>query len=253
MFVVSDGVSVEWVGNDALVMRQHDGSSDVLRISGRLAETLLAISRGDVVSSDTAEVRELSLLGLVSPYRQGLSRRAAIGAGATLGVAGMAMITLPSAAAALSTDALPEAPAGIPVPVPASPNEANDEILITRVAESDSQDSEFSLLLPVARIQNWNVIEAWLTDPSRDRRLQVGNFGLAGISRRYLEFVLVGGAVTAVESVENITISDFTVVNQLTNAGTSTIQLRLRDLTDGTESGEFSTDFAVGWPAYNPV
>jgi hypothetical protein len=46
MFSVSDGVTIEWVGDEAVVLFDHVGLTDVVRVSGRLAETLLAITRG---------------------------------------------------------------------------------------------------------------------------------------------------------------------------------------------------------------
>jgi len=252
MFSVSDGVTIEWVGDEAVVLCDHVRSTDVVRVSGRLAETLLSITRGDVVDADSSEVRELIRLGLVSTPRQGMSRRSVLGAGATLGAAGVAMMTLPSAAASLSTDVVPEEPTGIPVPIPAEPNQANNEITVTQVAQTSNQDSKFSFELPVARIQNWAVIEAWLSDETRVRTLQVGNFGLAGVVRTNMEFVVVGGVVTAVKSERDVDIFDFSVAPQMQASGSSTIQLRLRERTVGErEDGDFSADFNVSWPAFS--
>ena len=92
------GVVVEQVGDDVLVV--VPGTTEALCLSGEAAETVLTIQAGQSVSSSDAVVGELVARGVVEV--PGLSRRGLIRAGAVGAGAGIAILALPSVAAASS-------------------------------------------------------------------------------------------------------------------------------------------------------
>ena len=92
------GVVVEQVGDDVLVV--VPGTTEALRLSGEAAKTVLTIQAGESVSSSDPVVGELVARGVVEG--PGLSRRGLIKAGAIGAGAGIAVLALPSVAAASS-------------------------------------------------------------------------------------------------------------------------------------------------------
>lgn len=91
-------LAVELVGKDVLVHLPR--SSEVIRLSGAAAETFLAIQAGEPVDSSDEAVQELVAAGVVRS--RGLSRRGLVKAGAVGLGAGIAVIAIPSVAAASS-------------------------------------------------------------------------------------------------------------------------------------------------------
>ena len=94
------GVVVEQVGDDVLVV--VPGTTEALCLSGEAAETVLTIQAGQSVSSTDPVVGELVARGVVEV--PGLSRRGLIRAGAVGAGAGIAVLALPSVAAASSVE-----------------------------------------------------------------------------------------------------------------------------------------------------
>ena len=97
---LATGVVVENMGDTVLVM--IPGVSDVLRLNGRSAEIVTAVSSGHPVSDEDGEfLDELARLGVVTTpiSRRSLLRVGAIGAGA-----GVAILALPGVAAASSVE-----------------------------------------------------------------------------------------------------------------------------------------------------
>jgi hypothetical protein len=92
------GVVVEQVGDDVLVV--VPGTTEALRLSGEAAKTVLTIQAGESVSSSDPVVGELVARGVVEV--PGLSRRGLIRAGAVGAGAGIAVLAMPSVAAASS-------------------------------------------------------------------------------------------------------------------------------------------------------
>ena len=95
---LAPGAVIEPVGNDVMVMMP--GNTDILRISGPAADTLRTIVAGQPVDPSTPTVLELADQGIIQTSwmsRRGLIRAGAIGAGA-----GIAVLAMPTAAAAAS-------------------------------------------------------------------------------------------------------------------------------------------------------
>jgi hypothetical protein len=95
---LNPGVVIEPVGQELLVV--VPGNQDVLRLSGAPAEALLDIQAGRTLDSHNPVVSDLVELGFVSTpdvSRRGLIKAGAIGAGA-----GIAVLAMPSVAAAAS-------------------------------------------------------------------------------------------------------------------------------------------------------
>lgn len=165
MVTVNKGVNIEWVGEDALVMPRLENPTHVIKVTGSTARTLRALISGQTVAVESLEVNELVRHGIVTvATRPGLSRRDAIFTGATIGVAGLTMMTLPSAAASSSGEVnQPEPTLGgdgdepLPVPIPvASPG------IISPLANSShglivikDRFGTFDLELPVVHIDNY--------------------------------------------------------------------------------------------------
>ena len=97
-FSVAPDAVVEVVGADVLV--HLPGSSEVIRLSGATAEAFLAIQAGEQVDSLDKAVHELVAIGVVQS--RGLSRRGLVKAGAIGAGAGIAVLAMPSIAAASS-------------------------------------------------------------------------------------------------------------------------------------------------------
>jgi hypothetical protein len=98
-FELVEGVVLEQVGGDLLVAVPE--SLQTLRLSGDVANTLLAIHSGVAVDVLGPDVADLIDLGVVAD-RSTVSRRGLIRAGAVGVGAGIAVLALPSAAAASS-------------------------------------------------------------------------------------------------------------------------------------------------------
>lgn len=98
-FELVEGVLLHQVGGDLLVVVPD--SLETLRLSGDVAITLLAIHRGVAVDCVGPNINDLIKLGIVSD-RSKVSRRGLIRAGAVGVGAGIAVLALPSAAAASS-------------------------------------------------------------------------------------------------------------------------------------------------------
>jgi len=98
-FELVEGVLLQQVGGDLLVVVPD--SLETLRLSGDVAITLLAIHRGEAVDCVGPNINDLIKLGIVSD-RSKVSRRGLIRAGAVGVGAGIAVLALPSAAAASS-------------------------------------------------------------------------------------------------------------------------------------------------------
>jgi len=97
---VVTGVLVERVGHDLMVI--VPGDSDVVSLSGRPAEVLLDVQAGRDVDPSEPALETLSGLGIVNS--PGLSRRGLITAGAIGAGTGIAVMAMPSVAAASSID-----------------------------------------------------------------------------------------------------------------------------------------------------
>jgi len=96
---IAPGVIVEMVGDDVVVM--VPGSTEVIRLSGDSAHTIRAIHAGDVSVLPSHTVTELMERGILIS-RAGMSRRGVLKAGAIGAGAGIAVLTMPSVAAASS-------------------------------------------------------------------------------------------------------------------------------------------------------
>jgi hypothetical protein len=95
---LTPGAVIESVGDDVMVMMP--GNTDILRISGPAADTLRTIVAGQPVDPSASTVLELANQGIITTSamsRRGLIRAGAIGAGA-----GIAVLAMPSVAAASS-------------------------------------------------------------------------------------------------------------------------------------------------------
>jgi hypothetical protein len=101
LFVVL-GSGVEVVGEDVLVL--PSGGPGVIRLSGASAQTFLAIQAGQQIDPSSSAVRELLAAGVVRSA--GVSRRRLIRGGAIGAGAGIAMLAMPSVAAASSADSV---------------------------------------------------------------------------------------------------------------------------------------------------
>ena len=95
--------NTEPVGDDVMVMMP--GNTDILRISGPAADTLRTIVAGQPVNPVTPAVLELADQGIITTSamsRRGLIRAGAVGAGA-----GIAVLAMPTAAMASSSEPSP--------------------------------------------------------------------------------------------------------------------------------------------------
>jgi hypothetical protein len=96
---VAKDIVVENLGDDLLVM--VPGHPDVVRLTGAAADTVRAVKAGEPVDAESEIVVELSERGIVRSShpitRRGLVKAGAIGAGA-----GIAVLSMPSVAAAAS-------------------------------------------------------------------------------------------------------------------------------------------------------
>lgn len=95
---VMPGVIVERVGDDLMVI--VPGNTDVVSLSGRPAEVFLDVKAGRKVDPTDPAIRDLVDLGILAAT--GLSRRGLIKAGAIGAGAGIAILAMPSVAAAAS-------------------------------------------------------------------------------------------------------------------------------------------------------
>jgi len=94
------GVVVETVAEEALAI--IPGSNDLVRLSGPAAKVVRDVMAGEVVTSDatvTELIRRGVLTGSSAMTRRGMLKAGAVGAGA-----GIAVLTMPSVAAASSGD-----------------------------------------------------------------------------------------------------------------------------------------------------
>jgi hypothetical protein len=96
---VCDGLVVEQIGDELLVV--VPGQSDVVRLTGEVAEVFQAIRSGHSVSGHGQIVTTLADLGLVV-VPSGLSRRSLVKAGAVGAGVGIAVLAMPTVAAASS-------------------------------------------------------------------------------------------------------------------------------------------------------
>ena len=96
--VLSPGVIVEHVGGELLVV--VPGHTDVVKLTGGVAQVLEDIRSGSAVDLSDPAVADLLELGIVST--PGVSRRGLIKAGAIGAGAGVAVLAMPSVAAASS-------------------------------------------------------------------------------------------------------------------------------------------------------
>jgi hypothetical protein len=96
--LISSGVISERVGNELLVI--VPGRTDTVRLTGHAADLFLAIQAGSEVNASDPFVADLVDLGIVQA--SGMSRRGLIKAGAIGAGAGIAVLAMPSVAAASS-------------------------------------------------------------------------------------------------------------------------------------------------------
>lgn len=99
---LTPGVIVERVGDDLMVV--VPGNSDVVSLSGRPAEVLVDVQEGKDVDPSEPALKTLNDLGIVTS--PGMSRRGLIKAGAIGAGAGIAVMAMPSVAAASSQQRL---------------------------------------------------------------------------------------------------------------------------------------------------
>jgi hypothetical protein len=99
-YSLTPGVIVERVGDDLMVI--VPGNTDVVSLSGHPAEVVLDVQAGRKVNSLEPVLRNLADLGVITT--PGVSRRGLIKAGAVGAGAGIAVLAMPSAAAASSHD-----------------------------------------------------------------------------------------------------------------------------------------------------
>jgi hypothetical protein len=97
-FTMNSGVIAERVGDELLVLLP--GRTDAVRLTGHSADVFLDIQAGNKVDASEPAVAALIDLGIVDA--SGLSRRGLIKAGAISVGAGLAVMVMPSAAAAAS-------------------------------------------------------------------------------------------------------------------------------------------------------
>jgi hypothetical protein len=103
---IAPGVIIERIGDDVLVIVPR--STDVMRLSDDAARTIRAIQAGHAPVLPTATVTELVERGVLVS-EAGMSRRGLIKAGAIGAGAGIAVLAMPSVAAASS------GPSGVPL------------------------------------------------------------------------------------------------------------------------------------------
>jgi len=95
---IAQGVLIEKIGEELVVV--IPGSHEALRVTGQEALALSEIKSGHVVNADSPAVLKLAELGVIDV--PGLSRRGLIKAGAIGAGAGIAVLAMPSVAAASS-------------------------------------------------------------------------------------------------------------------------------------------------------
>lgn len=98
-YTLHHGVEVEHVGNEVMVY--VPGRTEVLRLSGEAAEVVLAMRAGGSAHASWSVIQDLESLGVIHPT--GVSRRGLIKAGAIGAGAGIAVMAMPSVAAASSS------------------------------------------------------------------------------------------------------------------------------------------------------
>lgn len=101
-YSVVPGVLIEHVGNDLMVV--VPGKNDYVKLSGEAAEVLLAVQAGKTTSGYEVVLANLEQLGVITGT--GMSRRGLIKAGAIGAGAGIAVMAMPSVAAASSVGAV---------------------------------------------------------------------------------------------------------------------------------------------------
>ncbi len=97
--LITPGLIAERVGNELLVI--VPGRTDTVRLTAHAADLFLDIQAGEKVDASDPAVAKLVDLGIVQA--SGLSRRGLVKAGAIGAVAGIAVMAMPSVAAASST------------------------------------------------------------------------------------------------------------------------------------------------------
>jgi len=98
-FTITPGVVIEYIGHEAVVMLP--GSSSVMRVSEEQAHALRAIEAGHTSGLSTQAVQSLIDAGIVVTHT-GMSRRNLVKAGAIGAGAGIAVMAMPTVAAASS-------------------------------------------------------------------------------------------------------------------------------------------------------
>lgn len=97
-FTVSHGVVCERVGDELMVI--VPGRPEVVKLTGEAADVFLSVQAGRVQNVSEALLSELETLGII--HLPGLSRRGLIRAGAIGAGAGIAVLSMPTIAAASS-------------------------------------------------------------------------------------------------------------------------------------------------------
>jgi len=97
-YSVTSGVLVERVGDDVMVV--VPGNNDFIKLSGEAADVLLRVQAGHTMLGSETVLSELEELGVVTGA--GMSRRGLIKAGAIGAGTGIAVMAMPSVAAASS-------------------------------------------------------------------------------------------------------------------------------------------------------
>jgi len=101
-FSIAPGVIIENVGDEVVVFTSE--SAEAIKLSGPVAQTVVAIQAGKAVDASATGVSDLVELGIIRSA--GMSRRGLITAGAVGAGAGIAMLSMPAAAAASSPTGL---------------------------------------------------------------------------------------------------------------------------------------------------
>jgi hypothetical protein len=152
---IAPGVIIEHVGDEVVVFTSE--SSETIKLSGPVAQTVVAIQAGKAIDASATGVSDLMELGIIRSA--GMSRRGLITAGAVGAGAGIAMLSMPAAAAAGSANkfavesALWDAGGGSPIffqvffnPVPPAGTPDPSPITVTRdgAGSFSAQFVEFS-------------------------------------------------------------------------------------------------------------
>jgi len=99
-YSIPPGVLIERVGDDVLVV--VPGANDLVKLSGAAADVLLSVQEGRTVPGSERALADLEQLGVL--ISSGVSRRGLIKAGAIAAGAGIAVLAMPTAAMAASSD-----------------------------------------------------------------------------------------------------------------------------------------------------